>query len=133
MDSIDHIGIAVKSLEEAIPAFSVLLGRNPSGEYEVPSERVRIVLFGDAAGRIELLEPTDDDSPIARHLARHGPGVHHVCLTTSDLDATLRRAESEGMAVIEPRIRDGAGGSRVAFIHPRSTSGVLIELAERSV
>jgi methylmalonyl-CoA/ethylmalonyl-CoA epimerase len=133
VDSIDHIGIAVKSLEEAIPAFSALLGRNPSGTCEVPSERVRIVFFGDAAGRIELLEPTDDDSPVARHLARRGPGVHHICLTTSDLDAALRRAESEGMAVIEPRIRDGAGGSRVAFIHPRSTSGVLIELAERSL
>lgn len=132
MDSIDHIGIAVKSLEEAIPAFSALLGRNPSGEHEVPSEHVRVVFFGDAAGRIELLEPTNDHSPIARYLARRGPGVHHICLTTSDLDTALRRAEARGMAVIEPRIRKGADGSRVAFIHPRSTSGVLIELAERS-
>ena len=131
MDSIDHIGIAVNSLAEAVPAFAAILGRNPSDEQEVPSEHVRVVFFGDSPGRVELLESTDPDSPVAQYIARRGPGIHHICFTTPDLDAALRRAEVEGMEVIEPRIRAGAGGKRIAFLHPRSTSGVLIELAEQ--
>lgn len=132
MDSIDHIGIAVNSLAEAVPAFTALLGQNPSAALEVPAERVRIVFFGETTGRVELLEPLDEDSPISRFLARRGPGVHHVCLTTPDLPAALRRAEDQGIEVIEPRIRHGADGTRVSFLHPGSTSGVLIELAERT-
>jgi methylmalonyl-CoA/ethylmalonyl-CoA epimerase len=132
MDSIDHIGIAVKSLAQAVPAFAAILGQNPSDAQEVPSEHVRVVFFGDSPGRVELLESTDSDSPVARHIARRGPGIHHVCFTTRDLDAALRRAEVVGMEVIEPRIRSGAEGKRIAFLHPRSTSGVLIELAEQA-
>lgn len=132
MDSIDHIGIAVNSLGEAIPAFAALLGQNPSDELEVPSEHVRVAFFGDSTGRVELLEPTDEDSPIARHLARRGPGVHHICFRTRELELALQRAEANGMKAIEPRIRTGADGRRVAFLHPRSTSGVLIELVEES-
>ncbi|MFQ5529547.1 MAG: methylmalonyl-CoA epimerase [Gemmatimonadota bacterium] len=132
MDSIDHIGIAVNSLAEAVPAFAALLGQNPSAVREVPAESVRVVFFGDAPGRLELLEPTDDDSPIARFLTRRGSGVHHVCLATPDLAAALRRAEAQGLEVIAPAIRHGADGTRVAFLHPRSTSGVLIELTERA-
>ena len=132
MDSIDHIGIAVNSLAEAVPTFAAILGRNPSDEQEVPSEHVRVVFFGDPPGRVELLESTDPDSPIGRHIGRRGPGVHHVCFTTPDLDAALQRAEVEGIEVIEPRIRTGADGKRIAFLHPRSTSGVLIELAEQA-
>jgi len=131
MNSIDHIGIAVNSLAEAIPAFSVILGRNPSDTQEVPSEHVRVVFFGDPPGRVELLEPMDENSPVARHIARRGPGVHHICFTTLELESALQRAEAEGLEVIEPRIRTGADGKRIAFLHPRSTSGVLIELAEQ--
>ncbi|MDH3298846.1 MAG: methylmalonyl-CoA epimerase [Gemmatimonadota bacterium] len=132
MHSIDHIGIAVNSLAEAVPIFAALLGQNPSAAQDVPAESVRLVFFNGSAGRLELLEATGDDSPIAGFLTRHGPGVHHVCLATSDLDSALRRAEAHGIEVIEPKIRTGADGKRVAFLHPRSTSGVLIELAERS-
>ena len=131
MDSIDHIGIAVNSLAEAIPAFAAILGGNPSEEQEVPSEHVRVVFFGDSPGRVELLESTDSDSPIARHIVRRGPGFHHVCFTTPNLEAALERADVEGIEVIEPRIRTGADGKRIAFLHPGSTSGVLIELAEQ--
>lgn len=131
MDSIDHIGIAVNSLTEAIPVFATLLGQNPSGNEEVPSEGVRVAFFGDGPGRLELLEPLDPESPVARFLTRHGPGVHHVCLATPDLSATLARAQAAGMEVLEPLIREGAHGTRVSFLHPRSTGGVLIELIER--
>lgn len=132
MDSIDHIGIAVNSLSEAIPIFATLLGQNPSGNEEVPSEGVRVAFFGDGPGRVELLEPLDEGSPVARFLGRKGPGVHHVCLATADLARALADAEAAGMAVLQPRIRDGSHGTRVSFLHPRSTSGVLIELVERN-
>ncbi len=130
LDKIDHIGIAVKSLSDAVPIWTALLGQNPSGEEEVPSEGVRVALFGNGPGRIELLEPTNPDSPIARHLDRRGAGIHHVCFRVPDLEAALTTAERAGLEPILPRIRGGAGGHRVAFLHPRSTGGVLIELTE---
>ena len=129
MDKIDHIGIAVKSLSEAVPIWTAIFGRNVSGEEEVPAEKVRVAFFGDGPGRVELLEPTDPDSPIARHLENRGPGIHHVCLAVSDLDAAVERAEAAGLEALPPRIRTGAGGHRVAFFHPRSAGGVLIELS----
>ncbi|MGD8497233.1 MAG: methylmalonyl-CoA epimerase [Gemmatimonadales bacterium] len=130
VNKIDHIGIAVNSLEEAVPAFSALLGMNVSGEEEVPGEAVRVAFFGEGSGRIELLEPTGPESPVARFLERRGPGVHHVCLAVADLEATLERCEARGMQVLAPRIREGAGGHRVAFLHPKTTSGTLVELSE---
>lgn len=132
VNNIDHIGIAVNSLAEAIPTYSALLGCNVSGAEEVPSEGVRVAFFGEGEGRIELLEATGPDSPIARFLERRGPGVHHVCLAVRDLDVSLDEAEEAGVEVLEPRIREGAGGHRVAFLHPKTTAGVLIELSEGS-
>ena len=132
MDSIDHIGIAVNSLTEAIPIFAALLGQNPSGNDEVPAEGVRVAFFGDGPGRLELLEPLNAESAVARFLERHGPGVHHVCLSTPDLSVAIEEAQSAGMEVLEPLIREGANDTRVAFLHPRSTCGVLIELIERA-
>lgn len=130
MNKIDHIGIAVNSLGEAVPAFSALLGTNSEGVEIVPEERVRVAFFGTGTGRIELLEPTDSESPVARFLERRGEGVHHVCLAVEDLDAALARAEAAGLRALEPRIRRGAGGRRIAFLHPKTASGVLIELGE---
>ena len=130
MNKIDHIGIAVNSLAEAVPVFSALLGSNISGEEEVPSEGVRVAFFGAGPGRLELLEPTDAESPVARFLAKRGEGVHHVCLAVEDLEAALERAEDAGLRALEPRIRSGAGGRRVTFLHPKTTAGVLIELSE---
>ncbi len=130
MPKIDHLGIAVNSLDASVPLYAALLGENPNGCEEVPSEGVRVAFFGAGPGRIELLEPMDDDSPIAAFLARHGPGLHHVCLRVTDLEAALERAREAGAAVIPPDIRSGTEGRRVAFLHPRSAGGVLIELAE---
>ena len=130
MDKIDHIGIAVKSLADALPVWTALLGINADGEEEVPSEQVRVAFFGSDAGRIELLEATGPDSPIARFIESRGPGVHHVCLRVADLEAAISRARRSGLEPIAPGIREGAGGHRVAFLHPRDTGGVLIELSE---
>lgn len=130
MSRLDHLAIAVRSLDDATPFWSAVLGRNESGREEVPSEGVRVAFFGEGAGRVELLEPTDPDGPVARHLERRGPGLHHVCLGVEDLAAALDRAEAAGAEVLPPRVRDGAGGRRVAFLDPGSTGGVLLELAE---
>ena len=127
---IDHLGIAVNSLDASVPLYAALLGENPKAREEVPSEGVRVALFGTGSGRIELLEPMNDESPIATFLARRGPGLHHVCFRVADLTSALQQARDAGATVIPPDIRHGAGGHRVAFLHPRSTGGVLIELAE---
>ena len=129
MAIIDHIGIAVNSLADSVPVYTSLLGQNPAGEEEVPSESVRVAFFGSGSGRVELLEPTTPESTIARFLERRGPGIHHVCFAVADVEAAARRAEEAGLSLIPPGIRIGAGGKRVAFIHPGTTGGVLIELS----
>lgn len=127
---IDHVGIAVNSLEEAVPLWRGLLGEAPAGREVVEDESVRVAFFGRGAGRVELLEPTDPDSPVGRHLRRRGEGVHHVCLRVDDLEAAVERATARGAELVPPGVREGAGGHRVAFLHPRSTGGVLVELSE---
>lgn len=130
MSKVDHVGIAVNALAESVPLYEALLGTPPSGRETIESEGVRVAFFGEGAGRVELLEPTVPDSPVARFLQRRGPGLHHVCLVVEDLDAALVRAADRGVETLPPGIRVGAGGHRVAFLHPRSAGGVLLELAE---
>ena len=130
---IDHVGIAVNSLQTAIPRWTALLGIPPAEEERIESEDVRVAFFGEGPGRIELLEPTGVKSPIARHLESRGEGVHHVCVRVPDLDAAVRHAADAGLEPIPPTIRPGADGSRVAFLHPRSMGGVLLELRESTV
>ncbi len=128
MTQIDHIGIATSNLEESVRRWSALLGTEPEGTQDVPSERVRVAFFGASPGRIELLETTADDSPIARFIERRGPGIHHICVRVPDLEQALVRAESAGLRIIPPRIRSGAGGHSVAFVDPNQNDGVLLEL-----
>lgn len=130
MSKIDHIGIAVNSLAESIPLYTAILDQNVTGIEEVPAEQVRVAFFGEGSGRLELLEATHADSPVARFLRRSGPGLHHVCLRVPDILAAIQNAEQHGAEVISPGVRVGAGGERVAFLHPRGCGGVLIELSE---
>ena len=127
---IDHVGIAVNSLETALPKWAAMLGCPAAGEEEVPSERVRVAFFGGGPGRVELLEPTDPGSAIHRFLRSRGEGIHHVCMRVPDLEASLRDAAAAGVEAVPPAIRVGAGGSRVSFLHPGTTGGVLLELRE---
>lgn len=127
---IDHVGIAVNSLEDAVPLWRGILGEPPAGREVVAGEEVRVAFFGEGPGRIELLEPTGPDSAVARHLERRGPGVHHVCLRVEELETAVKRATRAGAELIPPGVREGAGGHRVAFLHPRTTGGVLLELSE---
>lgn len=127
---IHHLGIAVKSLEEAVPVFRRLTGSEPTSVEEVAEQRVRVAMFAVGGSHLELLEATSPDSPIARFLEKGGRGVHHVTLAVPDLEHTLADLERDGFKLIDHQPRIGAGGERIAFIHPSSTAGVLIELLE---
>ncbi len=129
MKRIDHIGIAVADLREAKRAYEAL-GIPCTKEEEVPTEKARIAMFPIGEGRIELLESTAPDGPIARFIARRGEGLHHICFAVEDLEGAMARARAEGLRLVDAVPRRGEGGHRVAFIHPASTSGVLIELRE---
>lgn len=127
---IHHLGIAVESLAEALPVFERLLGRPPSSEESVADQDVRVAVFQVGESKIELLEATAADSPIGRFLEKRGQGLHHLTLTVDDLAQSLGELERDGVRLIDHEPRTGAGGERIAFLHPSSTAGVLIELLE---
>ena len=127
---IHHVGIAVESLRVAVPLFERLLGRAPDTEEVVENQKVRIAMFALGESRIELLEATSPDSPIARFISKRGQGVHHVALTVANLSGVLAQLEAAGVRLIDREPRIGAGKERIAFLHPASTAGVLIELVE---
>jgi methylmalonyl-CoA/ethylmalonyl-CoA epimerase len=127
---IDHLGIAVRSLDDAVQVFRRLTGSEPSATEEVGDQKVRVAMFQVGESRLELLEATAPDSPIARFLDKGGRGVHHLTLTVTDLDETLASLDRDGVRLIDRQPRIGAGGEKIAFLHPSSTAGVLIELVE---
>ena len=125
-----HIGIAVGSLAVVRPAFEKLLGKPPDSEEVVEDQKVRVAMFPVGETRLELLEATSEDSPLALSLAKRGQGLHHIALAVEDLAGTLRKLELAGVRLIDREPRRGAGNEQVAFLHPASTAGVLIELIE---
>lgn len=131
MDRIDHLGIAVEDLAESIAAYE-RLGLNLAHTEEVTDQKVRVALFPCGTSRIELLESTDPEGPIGKFIAKKGPGIHHVALGVDNLEETLGRLAADGVRLIDERPRIGAGGVKIAFIHPASTGGVLLELCERA-
>jgi methylmalonyl-CoA epimerase len=128
--TLDHVGIAVADLREALSFYREALGLELEAPEDVPSQRVRahFVAAGDAT--LELLEATADDSPVARFVTRRGPGLHHVCLRVDDIVAALAELKGKGIRLIDETPRPGARGSLVAFVHPSSTHGVLLELKQ---
>ncbi len=127
---IDHVGIAVRGLSERLAFWAEALGLPVLGIETVASERVRVAFLPVGNSRIELLESTADDSPIARSLAARGEGIHHLTLAVDDLDGALARLAERGITPVGDGVRLGAGGRRVAFLHPRAAGGVLVELLE---
>jgi methylmalonyl-CoA epimerase len=127
--SIDHLGIAVKSLTAAKSIYEKL-GLAISGEETVPQEKVRVVMIPVGESRLELMEATSDDSTVARFIAKRGEGLHHICMRVPDLAATVARLKQEGVRLVSEEIKTGAGGHRYVFIHPQSAGGVLLELVE---
>jgi len=126
---LDHIGIAVASLEEGA-AFYEALGLEVSGTDEVPEQGVKVAFLPVGDTRIELLEPTDPGSPIAKHLEKRGPGMHHLCVRVDDIEAAMRRLVDAGYQLLSDEPQPGAHGCRVCFVHPKSTGGVLLELSQ---
>lgn len=128
--ALDHVGIAVHSLDESISLFESITGHKAHGRERVESQGVEVVFLGTGEGRLELMAPTRDDTAVAKYLAKRGPGMHHLCYRVDDIVAELARYRSEGRQLIDEAPRPGAAGHQVAFIHPRSTGGVLIELLQ---
>lgn len=126
-----HVGIAVSDLDAACELYQVLLAVPPVERETVESQGVEVAHFINAESQIELLQPTRDDSPIARFIAKRGEGIHHVAIWVHDLKEELARLAQCGVELIDKEPRVGAGGHLVAFVHPRGTRGVLVELTQR--
>jgi methylmalonyl-CoA/ethylmalonyl-CoA epimerase len=127
IQSIDHLGIAVRSLDEAVPLYETALGLRCLGREEVASQRVKTAFFDVGGVHLELLEPTSPDSPIAKFIAEKGEGMHHIAFRTDDIEAQLKQASAGGIRLIHEKPFAGAAGKLVAFLHPKSTHGVLTE------
>jgi methylmalonyl-CoA/ethylmalonyl-CoA epimerase len=127
---IDHIGIATNGIDDAARFYLESLGLQIEHVEEVASQKVRVAMLPLGECRVELLEPTSEDSPISKFLARRGPGIHHIAVRVQDIRASLAELKEKGARLIDEEPRTGAGGCLVAFIHPSSTGGVLLELVE---
>ena len=129
---LSHIGIAVRRLSEADPQYRLILGCSASHVVDVPDQKVRVAMYEpDGEGtRVELLEPTSPDSPIAKFIEKRGEGLHHICVYVENIEARLAEMKASGARLIDETPRIGAEGGRIAFVHPASANGVLIELEE---
>ena len=127
---IDHIGVAVEDLDEAIALYGERLGMPVQHRETVEAQGVEAVLLGVGESHVELLSPLGPETAVGRFLERNGPGMHHVAYGTDDIESALEDARAAGLALIDERPRTGIRGSRVAFVHPKSTGGVLTELVE---
>lgn len=124
-----HIGIAVRSLQERVPLYRAL-GLEVSGGEDVHTEMVRVAFFAAGETRIELLEPTAPESPVARFIAKRGEGLHHICFEVDDIRATMKELARQGFQLLSDEPRAGANGTQVCFVHPKSAGSVLIELCQ---
>ena len=127
---INHIGIAVQSIDAVIPFYRDQLGMEYLGKEEVAEQRVIVAMLGVGESKIELLEPTSPDSPVARFLEKSGQGVHHVAYEVVDLEAAIAKMLADGARMIDEKPRHGAHGTFIAFVHPKSSHGVLTELCQ---
>jgi methylmalonyl-CoA/ethylmalonyl-CoA epimerase len=129
---IDHIGIATQSIDEALGFWRDALGLEVTHTETVEEQGVRVAMLPCGEPRVELLEPTGPASPVAKFLDKRGPGIHHVAVRVADIRASLARLKAEGARLIDEEPRTGAGGCLVAFVHPSSSGGVLLELVEHA-
>jgi methylmalonyl-CoA/ethylmalonyl-CoA epimerase len=130
MRKIEHLGIAVKDLEAATKTYEALFGRPAYQSEEVESEGVKTVFFKTGENKIELLGATREDSPIAKYIEKRGEGIHHIAFDVEDIEAEIDRLKNQGFRLINEMPKNGADNKRIAFLHPKSTHGVLVELCE---
>ncbi|ERM93347.1 hypothetical protein O163_00160 [Caldanaerobacter subterraneus subsp. yonseiensis KB-1] len=128
---VDHIGIAVKSIEEARKFYEEVLGLKVTGIEEVEEQKVKTAFIPVGESEIELLESTSEDGPVAKFIEKRGEGIHHIALQVDDIEKALEGLKGKGVKLIDEVPRYGAGGAKIAFVHPKSANGVLLELCER--
>jgi methylmalonyl-CoA epimerase len=131
LDKIDHIGIAVSDLEKTMQFYRDQLNLEFKGTEVVDEQKVKVAFFPIGESKLELLEPTVADSPVGKFIEKKGQGVHHLAFRVQNLEEKLALLKEQGVALIDEKPRYGAGGARIAFLHPKSTGGVLVELCER--
>jgi methylmalonyl-CoA/ethylmalonyl-CoA epimerase len=131
IQKINHVGIAVNSLSDSVPFYRDVLKLEYLGEEAVPEQKVKVAMFGVGEVKIELLEPTSEDSPIAKHLEKKGEGVHHVAYESDGIVQELAAMEAAGIQLIDKEPRGGAHGMKIAFLHPKSTGKVLTEICQK--
>jgi methylmalonyl-CoA/ethylmalonyl-CoA epimerase len=127
---INHIAMAVKDIEASAQFYQTILGLNLTGIEVVAAQKTRVGFFKVGESNIELVQPSEPDSPIAKFLESKGPGIHHICFEVDDIEAEIKAYVARGAALVDQKPREGAHGSKVAFLHPKSSGGVLIELCE---
>jgi methylmalonyl-CoA/ethylmalonyl-CoA epimerase len=130
LDRIDHVGVATEDLEGAIALYEGTFGMPVAHRETVESQGVEAVLLDVGEGHVELLRPLDPETPVGKYLAKQGPGLHHVAYAVADIDQTLSKLKESGVELIDAEPREGIRESRVAFLHPRATGGVLTEIVE---
>jgi methylmalonyl-CoA/ethylmalonyl-CoA epimerase len=128
---VDHIGIAVKNLEETLKFYEEVLGMTCSGKEEVAEQKVRVAFLPVGDSEVELLESTDPEGPIAKYIDKKGEGIQHIAFRVDNIEEAIENMKQKGVRMIDETPRYGAGGAKIAFCHPKSTGGVLVELSER--
>src|SRR6056297_1052776 len=129
---VDHIGIAVKSIEESLKFWEQTMGIKCEGVEEVAEQKVKTAFLPIKDTEIELLEGTDEDSPVSKFIEKKGEGIHHLAIRVDNLDEALEELKEKGVRLIDEKPRKGAGGCKIAFVHPKTTGGILLELSERT-
>lgn len=128
---LDHVAVAIEAIDDVLPALEAVTGARGSPRERIEAQGVEVVFVGSGAGKLELIEPLGPDTPVGRFLQKRGPGLHHIAYAVPDVDRVLEDLAAAGFELIDRAGRPGARGHRVAFLHPRSTGGVLIELVEK--
>src|SRR5512137_2473179 len=130
LTKINHIGIAVQSIDDTLPFYRDQLGMAFKGAEEVSEQKVKVAMLQVGESKIELLEPTSPESPVAKFLEKNGPGIHHLAYEVENIESAIARLKQEGARMIDETPRNGAHGTRIAFVHPKSSNGVLTELCQ---
>jgi len=131
VNKVDHIGIAVSNLEESLKFYEGVLGLKSAGKETVEEQKVTVAFLPIGDTEVELLESTSEDGPIAKFIEKNGQGVQHIAFKVDDIEAAIAEMKEKGIRMIDEKPRYGAGGAKIAFCHPKSTNGVLIELCQR--
>ncbi|MDF2676048.1 MAG: mce [Bacillota bacterium] len=131
VNKVDHIGIAVKDLQETLKFYEGVLGLKSAGTETVEEQKVKVAFLPIGDTEVELLESTSEDGPIAKYIEKNGEGVQHIAFKVDDIEAAIAEMKEKGIRMIDEKPRYGAGGAKIAFCHPKSTHGVLIELCQR--